>query len=220
MRRLLVPVVLGAAVVLVLGSFSAGGAAAQEPTPTPPPPTWTPGPAPAKTPVPTPTPRHPGGAWIRLRVRGGDGSGNWWTEVQWQDEEGKWHPVEGWQGPLERLDGEWGRVWWVSQSQFGTGPFRWVIYRRQGGEPVALSDPFTLPETEGATRWVEVSLEAIPTPTLIPFLPISGENGAWAPHLLLLAGGGAIALGIGWTLIGQRKRSGLQDTAGSRRRHP
>ncbi|HEC36170.1 MAG TPA: hypothetical protein ENI39_06510, partial [Anaerolineae bacterium] len=109
MRRLLVPVVWGAAVVLVLGSSSARGAAVQEPTPTSPPPTWTPGPAPAKTPVPTP--RHPGGAWIRLRVHGGDRSGNWWTEVQWQDEEGEWHPVEGWQGPLERLDGEWGRVW-------------------------------------------------------------------------------------------------------------
>lgn len=207
MRRLLVPVVWGAAVVLVLGSSSARGAAVQEPTPTSPPPTWTPGPAPAKTPVPTP--RHPGGAWIRLRVHGGDRSGNWWTEVQWQDEEGEWHPVEGWQGPLERLDGEWGRVWWVSQSQFGTGPFRWVIYRGQGGEPVVLSAPFTLPETEGATRWVEVSLEAIPTPTLIPLLPISGENVAWMPHLLLLAGGGAIALGIACAACGRHKRDDL-----------
>jgi len=217
MRRLLVPVVAGAVAILVLWSLSAGGTVAQEPTPTPPLPTWTPGPVPVKTPVSTPAPHHPGGAWIRLRVRGSGGLENLWTEVQWQDGEGEWHLVEGWQGPLEGLGDEWVREWWVSQSQFGEGPFRWAIYWGAGGDLLALSAPFTLPETEGATRWVEVSLEAAP-PAPIPLLPLSGGGISWVPYLLLLVGIGAILAGIACAVGGRRGRGSLQNTAEARSR--
>jgi hypothetical protein len=65
-----------------------------------------------------------------------------WTVVQWQDAQGDWHDVEGWQGPL----GQEGHVvWWVTPEIWGEGPFRWAIYQRQDGQLLATSDSFNLP---------------------------------------------------------------------------
>ena len=85
-----------------------------------------------------------------------------WTVVQWQDEWGYWHDVEGWQGTLDDVaDGEGGavvgeKVWWVAESDLGKGPFRWRVY--QGWRLLAQSGTFDLPDSNGATVMVGVSL--------------------------------------------------------------
>lgn len=63
---------------------------------------------------------------IYLRVTPADRA--YWTVVQWQDAQGVWRDVEGWRG--EAAHGE--ISWWVAEEDFGTGPFRWVIYPRGG----------------------------------------------------------------------------------------
>lgn len=64
-----------------------------------------------------------------------------WTVVQWQDAQGDWHDVEGWQGTLD--DGV--KRWWVAPADFRTGPFRWRIYAEKGGDVWGTSDWFDLP---------------------------------------------------------------------------
>jgi hypothetical protein len=93
-----------------------------------------------------------------------------WTVVQWQDGmdwanlEGDWHDVAGWQGELEEIAiGEVGevvgkRVWWVTEADLGKGLFRWQVYRGKGDVLLVTSEPFYLPDANGQTRVVEVSL--------------------------------------------------------------
>jgi len=116
------------------------------------------------TSTPSPKPQEPAGAWIELHVRqpGSDLPATWqqlWAAVQWQDIEGQWHDVEGWRGTLDAaVNGVGKKVWWVAQKDWSTGPFRWVVHRGQGGERLAESEPFTLPQAAGATVQVEVLL--------------------------------------------------------------
>ncbi len=113
----------------------------------------------------TPTPTRPSGegeqereleegAYIELRIQ--DLLFGAWTVVQWQDTAGNWHDVEGWQG---WLDATGGKVWWVAARDFGTGPFRWAIYRSKAGELLAISQPFYLPNAAGEIIRVEVSFK-------------------------------------------------------------
>lgn len=137
------------------------------------PPTATPGPQPTETAVPAPRPPQPppAGGFIELRV-GLTPSVLWqtihwqdlWTVVQWKDAWGSWHDVEGWRGELDdAVIGEGGKVvgektWWVARSDLGKGPFRWLIYRGEGGRVLAISEPFYLPGTPGKRVMVEVAL--------------------------------------------------------------
>lgn len=82
----------------------------------------------------------PIGAFIELNVSPVEGS--LWAGVQWQDQQGNWHAVEGWQGTLAD-DGS--RRWWVAQKDFNTGPFRWVVRQGRAGPIQGISEPFTLP---------------------------------------------------------------------------
>ena len=113
----------------------------------------------------------PYGGYIRLGVRFSQAwpwaSAPWqdlWTIVQWQDDKGYWHEVEGWQGGLDGVAiGESGevigkQVWWVAESDLGKGPFRWLICQGEGGRRLATSESFDLPGSEGRTVQVEVSL--------------------------------------------------------------
>jgi len=94
----------------------------------------------------------PIGAYIELQPQGTpDGV---WTVVQWQDSTGGWQDVGGWQGPLD----EGRKKWWVSQRDFGRGLFRWAIYQDQGGELLAVSESFHLPDTANELVRIEVSL--------------------------------------------------------------
>jgi hypothetical protein len=87
-----------------------------------------------------------------------------WTIVQWQGEWGIWHQVEGWQGTLDYVEvGEDGnvvgkKVWWVKKADFGSGPFRWAIYQGEDGDLLAASDAFDLPDFDGETVVVEITL--------------------------------------------------------------
>jgi hypothetical protein len=109
------------------------------------------------TPTPTPVLRdaddsddEPAGAWIELQAPGlADGG---WAVVQWQDDAGGWHDVEGWRGTL--TDGR--QVWWVAAAHFGHGPFRWQVLDSPGGELLAESVPFRLPGA--ADAWVRISV--------------------------------------------------------------
>jgi hypothetical protein len=122
-------------------------------------------------PRPTPVQPVPGftGEFIELFVRfpqawpwKGTHWQNLWTVVQWQDDRGVWHDVEGWQGaPDEVVTGEDGMVvghktWWVANDDLGKGPFRWQIYRDKQGAPVGTSETFDLPSQRRVSTTVEV----------------------------------------------------------------
>lgn len=88
------------------------------------------------------------------------------TVVQWQDQDGIWHDVEGWQGspdliipgPSNTMVGL--KAWGVAAKDFGTGPFRWLVYADSSrAKRLATSEPFTLPSHSGHRRTVEVTLE-------------------------------------------------------------
>ncbi|MCB0162596.1 MAG: hypothetical protein KDI79_00125 [Anaerolineae bacterium] len=92
------------------------------------------------------------GAYIELHVQG-DGTGMW-AAVQWQDSDGNWQPVEGWQGPL----GSSGyQRWWVAAKDFGRGPFRWVVSAEARSAAVDDSDSFNLPSAANQTVQITVS---------------------------------------------------------------
>ena len=124
---------------------------------------------PRTTPTPIPTeafaPSAPGN-WIELRVQFPStwpwAKSPWnqvWTVVQWQDAAGNWYTVEGWQGTLDEIIKTEGvKAWWVSRSDWGKGPFRWVVYRTPGGAWLGTSQSFNLPGYDGATVKVEMML--------------------------------------------------------------
>ncbi len=113
---------------------------------------------PRPEPTATPVPKAMTGGKIVLQTSGLPvGSDGVWTAVQWQDPHtDEWRLVEGWQGTLE-LDGS--QTWWVGAADLGTGPFQWVIYAEKGGDELAVSDSFNLPEKPGQTVFVTVSDE-------------------------------------------------------------
>lgn len=77
-----------------------------------------------------------------------------WTVVQWQDGQGRWQDVSGWQGALD-ADGR--KNWWAAPEALGAGPFRWVIYFRRGGAAWAVSPAFTLPAARGNDALIEMT---------------------------------------------------------------
>jgi hypothetical protein len=89
-----------------------------------------------------------------------------WTGVQWQDDQGVWHDVEGWQGELDFVDlGENDEIvgkksWWVSEADLGKGPFRWMVYHGKEGFPIATSESFLLPSSAGTTSLISISLQS------------------------------------------------------------
>ena len=116
---------------------------------------------PTATPPPTPTVRRPvvTGAFIALLARGA--TPEMWTVVQWQDGWGAWHDVAGWQGGFDALGGGWGtKRWWLAADLLGRGPFRWQIRQGRAGETLAVSYPFCMPASLGATVQVSVTLGA------------------------------------------------------------
>lgn len=116
----------------------------------------TPAPVTALPPRPTATAVSPPaapGAKISLLVAGEIAANNW-TKVQWQDGEGQWHDVTGWQGELELDDT---KTWWVGADLLGDGPFRWIVL--VDGDPIGQSDPFHLPTTPYETLEIVIALE-------------------------------------------------------------
>ena len=116
----------------------------------PPRPTLTPTPAPAAT--PTPVAQAPLPVQETLLLYAGPGYDGAWAVVQWQGSDGVWHDVEGWQAHVRG-----GQVRWrVAEKDFDTGPFRWVVYDKEGGRLRAMSASFTLPTSDSQTVTVTV----------------------------------------------------------------
>jgi hypothetical protein len=78
-----------------------------------------------------------------------------WTLIQWQDAQGQWHDVDGWQGTVDGTS----QIWWVAPRDLGKGPFRWQIYQSRGGPLLATSEAFSLPRRTGETVRVDVTLK-------------------------------------------------------------
>jgi hypothetical protein len=87
-----------------------------------------------------------------------------WAGVQWGDPSGAhWFNINPWFGALNQTDGR--MAFWVDPSQFGTGPYRWVIYDMdpaQGGKLWGVSDPFMFPRTAVDWVWMKVTKSATP----------------------------------------------------------
>lgn len=77
-----------------------------------------------------------------------------WSIVQWQDAQGDWQAVTGWQGTV--VNGR--TTWWVEEKDFNKGPFRWVIQAGEGGAVVATSAEFRLPGEARKALVVEVTV--------------------------------------------------------------
>ncbi len=92
----------------------------------------------------------PPGAYIELQLSNAPPGA--WSVVQWQDANGDWLNVEGWQGSLDNGH----RLWWVAAKDFGKGPFRWVVFNSPDGPLIAASEPFTLPQFPNETVRVEL----------------------------------------------------------------
>ena len=81
------------------------------------------------------------------------------TQVQWQDDKGRWHDVTSWRGALDNVQAAYGyKTWWGGKDDLGTGPFRWLIFAQAKGRLLATSEFFTLPEVRGGAQVVEVEL--------------------------------------------------------------
>lgn len=110
-------------------------------------------PRPTPTAVPTPAAPKPTGGIIELQVTGVQDA-DLWTLIQWQDADGRWHDVDGWQGALD--DGH-SKTWWVGAEELGTGPFRWVV--QQDDAISGVSAPFDLPAWPLESVIVTVALD-------------------------------------------------------------
>jgi hypothetical protein len=90
--------------------------------------------------------------------------------VQWRDQAGGWHDVEGWQGLLETPVGSEVPVktWGVYTKDYGQGPFRWIVYNEPGGSVLATSQSFNLPNGDGANLTLSVlpKIAVVPADTL------------------------------------------------------
>jgi hypothetical protein len=117
-----------------------------------------PPPRPTLTPTPYVAPGRSVGSYIELRVP--TDNLNLWTVVQWQDVQGHWHDVDTWRGSLDEINNHKGdKLWWVYARDYGTGPFRWVIYDQPDGQLLATSRSFNLPAATNQHEIVEVTLK-------------------------------------------------------------
>lgn len=143
-------------------SATARPTAPPTPSPTPSKPTATPG-APTTPETPVSDPWGSAGASIEMYVHCLHPNVDWqelWTVVQWQDSLGNWHAVEGWRGGLDAVEENTGqKTWWVAERDFGTGPFRWVVYRSLDGSVLITSEVFHLPSSAEEVVIVDVSLQ-------------------------------------------------------------
>ncbi len=156
-RRALLGAVLIILPATILAMLMTGGNAQADELP---PGSVTPMPFSFSTPVPFPTeasslaldqavgPIGDEQSYIELRLTGGAATAV--TIVQWQDPQGGWHDVDGWQTPAHSLV-----RWAVYPRDFNTGPFRWAVYAGRDsehtGKLIAASNAFRLPCCVNAT---------------------------------------------------------------------
>lgn len=108
---------------------------------------------PRPTAVPTRQPSTLRGGFIELRIEGQLVEGIW-TLVQWQDAQGDWHDVTGWQGTLDEGNV---KTWWVGEEDLGAGPFRWMAVVDTA--VIGTSEAFFLPVQPGEKVIVTIPLD-------------------------------------------------------------
>ena len=85
---------------------------------------------------------------------------NAWIGVQWGDPTGTtWTMVDTWLGPLDQATNYGRTVRGVEPKDFGTGPFRWVVYTgnpAQGGKLWGVSTPFFMPRVAHDWLWTQI----------------------------------------------------------------
>lgn len=154
------------------------------PTPTQEPPTPTTQPTP--TPIPSPqaedTTDNAASIALYVQLAEGETSVRWtdlWTVVQQQTQDGQWRNVKNWEGTLDAFgedslgENTGVKIWWVSQANFGAGPFRWIVQQGQSGDLLAVSAPFNLPTKVNETLRIDLALATeqaitVVTPPLQP----------------------------------------------------
>jgi 4-amino-4-deoxy-L-arabinose transferase-like glycosyltransferase len=63
--------------------------------------------------------------------------------VQWQDGTGAWQDIDNWKSDLSANEPV---RWWIEAKDFGKGPFRWGAFKSDHPLPVAVSQPFYMPD--------------------------------------------------------------------------
>lgn len=87
-------------------------------------------------------------ATIKLIVVNPPTTGVPYVDVQWQDPLGGWHNIDSWLVPFD--ESQLGYVPnYVDPSDFGTGPYRWVLFDSLGGKILGTSAPFMFPGGDG-----------------------------------------------------------------------
>ena len=75
--------------------------------------------------------------------------------VQWSDPSGsQWTDIASWSGLLTQTEGR--MAYWVAAEDYGTGPYRWVVYDQdpsQGGKVWGVSEVFNFPRQAGDWVW-------------------------------------------------------------------
>lgn len=110
-----------------------------------------------------------------------------WVGVQWQDPAGMWRNIDAWVAPLDPTQGGYVNHA-VDPASFGTGPYRWIVWDKQGGKVVAMSASFSFP-TYGTVVGSVIDLSAPPIPVtgaVSPGLGIAQNNTEGAIQLQLL----------------------------------
>ena len=116
-------------------------------------------------------------AYIRLTILSPQGTlwydptGRTQAVVEWEDGNGGWHTVDTWvTSPTTQV------TWQVWPKDYGTGPFRWVVYDQ--GRPLGTSQSFYLPTADGQVTDVVVVLSELPWgATPMPIVPTPTPSG-------------------------------------------
>lgn len=130
------------------------------------------------TPVPgAPSSNGSDVSYITARINCGEGceiDSSWqplYTVVQWQDNDGVWHDVQGWQSQLLVQEEKPAiQTWAVAPSHFGRGPFRWLILDHEMHEVLGVSTNFFLPQMSHTSVSVEINLMSS-----VALLPVTGD---------------------------------------------
>lgn len=87
-----------------------------------------------------------------------------WHVIEWQDPQGEWHEVAGWQGHFDTVyEGETNIIGhkelWADDTHLGSGPFRWRVTDMKNGRHLNSSANFYLPAEAGhiVTIWVDLA---------------------------------------------------------------
>lgn len=128
-----------------------------------------------------------------------------WVTVEWQKpSDGTWATVTGWQGDLDYTQaGVAYKQWSVERRDYGTGPFRWVVFATNGGSVWGTSPSFTLPTDASANLVTTLTGAPIPATTVAaatstPTAPVTPAASmktltAWSQTLGFETRGAAIA---------------------------